>query len=159
MRRVEHLRESQFATGQAAYVTEQEDKKLAEIDLVTKADITKAKLPVAEAGVKLGRILPGQECILPSVEGASVRRTGVGAAVVARIAAASAVGAEAAGRPIADAARAGRERGGEGGDEQRKDPEMAASHCSSVVPATWSVSGAKVGPGHTPSFPGAWDVQ
>lgn len=60
-----HLRESQFATGQASYVTEQEDKKLAEIELVTAASAVKAKLPVAEAGVyvvelvardKLGRV-------------------------------------------------------------------------------------------------------
>ncbi len=60
-----HLRESQFATGQASYVTEQEDDKIAEIDVVTAADVMKAKLPVAEAGVyvvelsardKLGRV-------------------------------------------------------------------------------------------------------
>jgi uncharacterized protein YfaS (alpha-2-macroglobulin family) len=60
-----HLRESQFATGQASYVTEQEDTKLTEIDVVTAATPVKAKLPVADAGVyvvelvardKLGRV-------------------------------------------------------------------------------------------------------
>lgn len=60
-----HLRESQFATGQASYVTEQEDTKLSELDVTTAASAVKAKLPVAEAGVyvveisardKLGRL-------------------------------------------------------------------------------------------------------
>lgn len=60
-----HLRESQFATGQASYVTEQEDTKLAELEVATASGPVKAKLPVAQAGVyvveiaardKLGRL-------------------------------------------------------------------------------------------------------
>jgi alpha-2-macroglobulin len=60
-----HLRESQFATGQASYVTEQEDTKLTELEVTTGAGPVKAKLPTAEAGVyvveiagrdKLGRL-------------------------------------------------------------------------------------------------------
>ncbi|HEY4223489.1 MAG TPA: alpha-2-macroglobulin family protein, partial [Myxococcota bacterium] len=48
-----HLRESQFATGQASYVTEQEDKKIGEVEVISGADVVRAKLPVAEAGVYL----------------------------------------------------------------------------------------------------------
>jgi uncharacterized protein YfaS (alpha-2-macroglobulin family) len=61
-----HLRESHFATGEANYVTEQEDKKLAEQTITTKASgPVKVALPVAGAGVyvvelaardKLGRV-------------------------------------------------------------------------------------------------------
>jgi hypothetical protein len=61
-----HLRESHFATGEAQYVTEQEDKKVAEQTLTTKAaGPVKVALPVAGAGVyvvelaardKLGRV-------------------------------------------------------------------------------------------------------
>jgi hypothetical protein len=61
-----HLRESHFAQGEASYVTEQEDKKLAERTVTTVADgAVKVDFPVSGAGVyvveliardKLGRV-------------------------------------------------------------------------------------------------------
>ncbi|MBM4283519.1 MAG: hypothetical protein FJ137_23185, partial [Deltaproteobacteria bacterium] len=61
-----HLRESHFARGEASYVTEQEDKKVAEQTVTTRADgAVKVDLPVGGAGVyvvelvardKLGRV-------------------------------------------------------------------------------------------------------
>lgn len=46
-----HLREGQFATGQASYVTEMEDTKLLETEVVTAASAVKPQLPIKEAGV------------------------------------------------------------------------------------------------------------
>ena len=60
-----HLRETNFATGQAQYVTEQEDIKVAEQTLRTGTSAVTATLPLKEAGVyvveltsrdKLGRV-------------------------------------------------------------------------------------------------------
>jgi alpha-2-macroglobulin len=52
-RRVWHstLRETAFATGQAKYVTEQEDRKLAEKMVKTGDDAVPVSFPIAEAGV------------------------------------------------------------------------------------------------------------
>lgn len=66
-RRVWHsvLRETHFATGQAKYVTEQEDVKLLEKEIKTGTDPVSPKLPIKESGVyvvelvardKLGRV-------------------------------------------------------------------------------------------------------
>ncbi len=45
-----HLRESHFATGEASYVTEQEDKKVAEKTVTTTAEPLKVDFPVSTLG-------------------------------------------------------------------------------------------------------------
>ncbi len=60
-----HLRETDFSTGKASYVTEQEDKKVFEKEIVSGKKPVTAELPIAKAGVylveltardKLGRV-------------------------------------------------------------------------------------------------------
>ena len=60
-----HLRETDFATGKASYVTEQEDKKVFETEITTGQKAVAAKLPIKRSGVyivelvardKLGRV-------------------------------------------------------------------------------------------------------
>jgi len=60
-----HLRETNFAAGEARYVTEQEDQKLLELPLKTSSNPVTPTLPIKEAGVyivelfardKLGRV-------------------------------------------------------------------------------------------------------